>query len=149
MSSKSEYRFWTLTPDQLLQVAEQVADQLGYKVRTPRMGMLEATQSFWSATKESFGFAWPAKVTLTAAPTDAGACATIAVSNFGLGPIQSGHVGKHLRRFLVALETAAGPSALTSPPQPRQEDQKYCSRCGRVIKIDSRFCPHCGADAKV
>jgi hypothetical protein len=133
-----------MAPDQVLQAAERVGVQLGYKVQ-PRAGMVVASQSFQSAMKESFGTAWPAKITVKVTPKGDGANASVAVTNFGLGPMQSGHVKKHLQRFLQSLEAAVEEDGLALPPQPRGDDEKYCSRCGSVIKLESRFCPNCGA----
>jgi hypothetical protein len=89
----------------------------------------------------------PAKVTVSVTSAPGGANAACVVSNFGFDPVQTGHVKKHMERFLRALEKAVSSTPAPAQPAPREADEVYCSRCGRVIKADSRLCPHCGGNA--
>ncbi len=146
MSRVTESVEFRLPPDVLLEAVRRAAVRMKYKLGQQSAMTSVLNQGFFAALAEGpvpFVVAgWPAKVTVTAIAVPGGARADILVTNFGFGPVQTGHCQKQLRRLLEALdhENAARP-----PPPPKQADEIYCSHCGQVVKKKSQYCPHCGA----
>ncbi|MEE8608250.1 MAG: zinc ribbon domain-containing protein [Nitrospiraceae bacterium] len=128
MSRVTESVEFRVPPDELLETVRRAAARMKYKLgqQSAMTGVLN--QGFFAAQAEG--------------PVPGGARADIVVTNFGFGPVQTGHCQKQLRRLREALdqEIAARP-----PPPPSQVDEIYCSRCGQVVKKESQYCSHCGA----
>jgi uncharacterized RDD family membrane protein YckC len=63
------------------------------------------------------------------------------VETGGLGALPAGFTPPPAYAPPVTLPTSPQPA----PPQARQENEIFCSNCGRPVRSDAQFCPNCGA----
>lgn len=125
----------------------EVAANLGWRV----MEQSDLRLVCKEVASQVSSFTSPAKIEIMCVPsTNSSTQVSLKCSNFGYGPIQSGHVkgqvGNIRNRIMVALNNHKT-SAQIDYPAPNiaaQIKSLFCTECGAEITAVTKFCAKCG-----
>ena len=98
MSSATDTRSYTLEPAALADALVAAGPSLKLRQKGRSDNLVTMGEGF-----KLLGFSWPATITATITPSAGKTSVEYRASNFGFGPVQTGHCKKLIEKVIAAL----------------------------------------------